>query len=308
MPQLGNKECAVLSKKNTLNFDIITLLRQSALDIRGIAAKNPQLLTEEYFTLLKDFTYRSPSVLDALNIISACEGGESDFQSLADIIKLLESIGCNKFIPLFNQIIDAGKKNDAAFAADGAKNVLEDFTIFCRQIMPQEKTDNAETPLNAQYDTGMPGESPPAASYGAHTLKNVLSMLEQIEATRKLRILAVDDAPVILKTIVSVLNDEYKVYTLANPAHLENFLQQITPELFLLDYKMPSLSGFDLIPVIRNFKEHKDTPIIFLTSLGTTDYVSAALALGACDYIVKPINGKILREKTAKHITRKKLF
>ena len=88
---------------------------------------------------------------------------------------------------------------------------------------------------------------------------------------------------------------------------VEKFLQQITPELFLLDYKMPELSGFDLIPIIRSFEAHKDTPIIFLTSMATAEYVTNAFALGACDYIVKPFQGKQLREKINKHIVRKKL-
>jgi putative two-component system response regulator len=123
---------------------------------------------------------------------------------------------------------------------------------------------------------------------------------------RKLVILAVDDSHDILKAIVSILRDEYNVVPLPNPTMLENTLQQVTPELFLLDYKMPDINGFDLIPIIRNFKEHKCTPIVFLTSEGTVDRVSTALALGACDFIVKPFRADVLREKIAKHIVRKK--
>ena len=121
-------------------------------------------------------------------------------------------------------------------------------------------------------------------------------------------ILAVDDSAVMLKTISSLLSKEYKVYGMTDPTRLEIFLKQITPELFLLDYKMPLRSGFDLIPIIRGFKEHKETPIIFLTSEGTSDHVSGALSLGACDFMVKPFQENILLEKIAKHIVRKKLF
>jgi DNA-binding response OmpR family regulator len=95
---------------------------------------------------------------------------------------------------------------------------------------------------------------------------------------------------------------------MTDPTKLEKFLQQITPELFLLDYNMPVLSGFDLIPIIRNFEEHKNTPIIFLTSMGTQTNVATAFKLGACDFIVKPFQGLQLREKIKKHIVRKKLF
>jgi PleD family two-component response regulator len=133
-------------------------------------------------------------------------------------------------------------------------------------------------------------------------------LLDHEEATRKLRILAVDDSPSMIKTISAALEKDYKVYGMTNPAMMENFLQQITPDLFLLDYEMPELSGFDLVPIIRKCELHTDTPIIFLTHSGTLDHVSAAYALGASDFIVKPFQDTVLREKIAKHIVRKKLF
>jgi DNA-binding response OmpR family regulator len=71
---------------------------------------------------------------------------------------------------------------------------------------------------------------------------------------------------------------------------------------------MPDINGFELIPIIRSYAEHKDTPVIFLTSIGTIDNVTAAIALGASDFIVKPFNPESLREKVSKHIVRKKLF
>jgi putative two-component system response regulator len=120
-----------------------------------------------------------------------------------------------------------------------------------------------------------------------------------------MRILAVDDDPIIIETISSLLGNEYKVFGMTNQTMLEKFLQQVIPDLFLLDYKMPGRSGFELIPIIRSFEDHKDTPIIFLTSMGTVDHVSAAAALGACDFIVKPFKDNMLREKVAKHIVRK---
>jgi DNA-binding response OmpR family regulator len=89
---------------------------------------------------------------------------------------------------------------------------------------------------------------------------------------------------------------------------LEKFLEQVTPELFLLDYKLPELTGFDLIPLIRHLEKRQNPPHVFLTSEGTSDHVSSALTLGARDYIVKPFQPDILREKVAKHIVRKNLL
>jgi DNA-binding response OmpR family regulator len=65
---------------------------------------------------------------------------------------------------------------------------------------------------------------------------------------------------------------------------------------------MPGLSGFDLVPIIRKMPQHEDTPIIFLTSDGTIDNISAAMGFGARDFIVKPIDMMILRDKTTEHL------
>ena len=126
------------------------------------------------------------------------------------------------------------------------------------------------------------------------------------EKFRKPLILSVDDSQVVLKAISVALDEEYEVFTLSDPLLVEKYLQKNTPDLILLDYKMPRLSGFDLIPIIRKIEGHKTTPIIFLTSMGTSDHVSAAALLGACDFIVKPFNATTLREKVAKHIPERK--
>jgi len=115
-------------------------------------------------------------------------------------------------------------------------------------------------------------------------------------------ILAVDDNLSTLKSINTLLCNEYKVCTLPKPEHLKELLKTITPDLFLLDCNMPVLSGFDLIPIIRNFPEHHDTPIIFLTSEGTMDNVYVALERGACDFLVKPIDEEMLRSKLSQHL------
>jgi len=103
-----------------------------------------------------------------------------------------------------------------------------------------------------------------------------------------------------------VLSDEYKVFTLAKPLELINILTKVKPDLFVLDFRMQEISGFDLIHVIRGIDEHKDTPIICLTSAGTIDNVTAAIALGACDFVVKPFDPDVLRAKIRKQILCRK--
>ncbi|MCL2002422.1 MAG: response regulator [Oscillospiraceae bacterium] len=123
---------------------------------------------------------------------------------------------------------------------------------------------------------------------------------------QKPNILAVDDVSAMLRTLHLILNDKYNVYTLTKPNELRDVLKKIKPDLFLLDYKMPDVNGFDLIPIIRDFPEHAKTPIIFITADGTMEKMSEAAALGASDFIVKPINREVLCEKIARYIRKER--
>jgi two-component system, OmpR family, alkaline phosphatase synthesis response regulator PhoP len=62
------------------------------------------------------------------------------------------------------------------------------------------------------------------------------------------------------------------------------------PDLIILDIMMPKLDGFETCKLIREKKEFKNTPIIFLTAkAGETNEIKG-LELGASDYIQKPIS------------------
>ena len=124
---------------------------------------------------------------------------------------------------------------------------------------------------------------------------------EMIERNKPV-ILAVDDSPSILQEVNHVLKDLYNVRTLADPEELGEVLKYLTPDLFLMDYKMPKVTGVELLSAIRKYRDHRDTPILFLSSEGTTDNISLAINAGVSDFIVKPIDYEILRKKIAVHL------
>jgi len=115
-------------------------------------------------------------------------------------------------------------------------------------------------------------------------------------------ILTVDDSPTILKSVNALLRDKHSVYSLPDSSKIKDLLAMVTPDLFILDCNMPGLSGFDLVPIIRGYTEYTDTPIIFLTGDGTRDNLILAAQLGASDFLVKPIDENLLREKVAQHL------
>ena len=208
---------------------------------------------------------------------------------------LLREMGHTKTAPVFFQILGAYDTGNWKLASYHAESVIQLFDELAAQIRIARRS-------------GMRAESTDLLPDTSLQLKEYIAGLDEAESKRKLVILAVDDSPPILQSVSSVLSTDYKVYTLVKPTELERILEQITPELFLLDYQMPEINGFELVPIIRGRREHKDTPIVFLTSDRSIDSVTAAIALGACDFVVKPYEPDVLRQKIARHIVRKKNF
>jgi CheY-like chemotaxis protein len=296
-----------------INFDIPTLLKLADLDIRRIAAENQSLTVGRYFDALSRFMDLAPTVTDALTAMAGQNCDREAFHNLAEMRALLEALGYTKLLPVIDGILSAAIKGNMEFVSGCAKRILNDFVRLHTRTETAIKTGITDSTADVVDSTDLIySYMSYSRNYGVSArglpLVKVLEEVDSTEASRKMRILAVDDSPIMLKNISSALRDEYKVFTLSNPTQVERFLKQVTPELFLLDYKMPEINGFELVPIIRNFEEHKETPIIFLTSMGTKDHISTAAMLGACDFVVKPFDTYTLHDKIAKHIIRKKSF
>jgi len=276
--------------ENNEYFDVVALLKQSDLRIRHVAGTYA-ITVSEYFAMLSKFLELAPGAIRALRRFEGRDGDKDDYKDLDSMVSYLKELGWEKYITDFYTVLGAYDTGNWKLAAHHAKRVGDNFKEFCSQITTAKRTKKADS----LPDTPI-------------LLKEYIKLLDKEEENRKLVILAVDDSLVILKSVASVLSDTYKVYTLLKPGELETVLKNLTPELFLLDYQMPEINGFDLVPIIRSHEEHKDTPIIYLTSEGTFDNVTAALALGASDFVVKPFNPDVLRERIAKHIVRKKNY
>ncbi|MCL1805713.1 MAG: response regulator [Clostridiales bacterium] len=284
------------------SFDLRKLVAVESLGARRFADSRPALSAEDYYHMLTLFLSHAPDVSRALGRFEKREGDRDARRSLDDMIGSLEAMGCELFIVEFHSILDSYEgEGNWRLAATYARRVKDDFDDFFQRL------------------AGARDRSPePEKPDGSLTLKEAIKRMDEQAASVQTPadtgagagsmplILAVDDSPVILQSVWAVLNNEYRVLTLTNPADIGKVLEKQSPDLFLLDYQMPELSGFELIPIIRNYAEHKDTPIVFLTSDGSIDNVTGALALGARDYIVKPFMPETLREKISKLIPRVK--
>jgi len=68
-------------------------------------------------------------------------------------------------------------------------------------------------------------------------------------------------------------------------------------DVILTDWNMPNMNGLELVKRVRKEGNHQSTPIIMITTEGGKGEVITALKAGVNNYIVKPFNAEILKEK-----------
>jgi two-component system sensor histidine kinase/response regulator len=115
-------------------------------------------------------------------------------------------------------------------------------------------------------------------------------------------ILAVDDQPNNLKVISSALGHDYKISLANSGAKALNILENLKPDLILLDVMMPDMDGFDTIRLMKDNPKWRDIPVIFLTAKSDDESIINGFELGAVDYITKPFNVNELRVRARNHI------
>ncbi len=113
----------------------------------------------------------------------------------------------------------------------------------------------------------------------------------------KKSIVAVDDSGIVLKMLLKVLGTRYELHVFNGGKRALQFLKDRTPDLIILDIDMPEINGYEMLKMIKEKEHLMDVPVIFLTSNNDKNHVVKAVAGGAKDYVVKPIDEDILTEK-----------
>jgi PAS domain S-box-containing protein len=116
-------------------------------------------------------------------------------------------------------------------------------------------------------------------------------------------VLVVDDTPEILTLIHALLRSSYKVKSAANGSKgLQIARSEPAPELILLDIMMPGMDGYEVCTQLKEDPKTRDIPVIFLTSKSDIENEERGFALGAVDYITKPIGPSVLLARAKAHI------
>lgn len=111
-------------------------------------------------------------------------------------------------------------------------------------------------------------------------------------------ILIVDDVNENLHALLSVLRDEYAILAATNGEKALELANRVPgPDLVLLDIKMPGMDGYEVLRRLKTDTATADIPVIFVTALSESADEATGLKLGAADYIAKPINPELLKQR-----------
>jgi signal transduction histidine kinase len=120
-------------------------------------------------------------------------------------------------------------------------------------------------------------------------------------------VLIVEDNPGMMKVVIEALRQEYNLLLARDAFEALDKLNKCsgTISLILSDIMMPGMSGYDFCGKVMETEEWKGIPLIFITALMSEEEQLKGFGLGATDYITKPYNIKILKEKVDNWISRR---
>lgn len=105
-----------------------------------------------------------------------------------------------------------------------------------------------------------------------------------------IRVLVVDDDPVVLATVRALLEPQgMKVTAVEDPMRFWDELERVSPAILVLDVDMPGANGIELCRVLRNDPRWAAVPVLFLTARRDPETIQEVFAAGADDYLLKPI-------------------
>ncbi len=113
----------------------------------------------------------------------------------------------------------------------------------------------------------------------------------------------IEDNRVLLERALKVSG--YRTVSVDSGQKALAFLSQDTPDIILLDWMMPGLSGIETLRTIRETHSTAHLPVIMCTAIGEDENIVEALNIGANDYVTKPISIPVLRARMAAHLTQK---
>ncbi|WOT05620.1 two-component system response regulator [Shewanella youngdeokensis] len=118
----------------------------------------------------------------------------------------------------------------------------------------------------------------------------------------KATILVVDDTPDNIDILVGILSTDYKIKVAIDGPKALALAQKNPPDIILLDVMMPGMNGYEVCERLKQDPLTCHIPVIFVTALTDTSDETQGFAIGAVDYITKPVSAPVVKSRVKTHL------
>ena len=125
------------------------------------------------------------------------------------------------------------------------------------------------------------------------------------ELPHRARLLVVDDQQINVQALYRALAGEHQIFVATHGEQALLLCQQKLPDMVLLDVVMPGIDGFEVCRRLKADSRTAQIPVIFVTASNDEAAETHGLALGAVDFISKPISPAIVRARVKTHLSLK---
>ena len=115
-------------------------------------------------------------------------------------------------------------------------------------------------------------------------------------------ILIVDDEPINLLLMETILSDSYTLVFANNGQETLDAVVKHQPAMVLLDVDLPDMDGYALCREIKKLDANQRIQVIFITGYGDAEHEAQGFEAGGVDYISKPVLPQIVRARVSAHL------
>ena len=125
--------------------------------------------------------------------------------------------------------------------------------------------------------------------FNAKEIRGKLEGVSQADSQTQKTLLLVDDDAVMIRTLREGLSTSYKVLPANSGANALKILERARPDLILLDYEMPEMTGPEVLAILRARDETANIPVMFLTAKTDVGSISLIEALKPQGHMLKTL-------------------
>ncbi len=114
--------------------------------------------------------------------------------------------------------------------------------------------------------------------------------------------LVVDDEPGNVMVLDELLHEDFTVIFATDGNMALKLAAEQTPDLILLDIMMPEMDGYETCRRLKSHSKTSSIPVIFITAMQEDEDEMQGFAVGAVDYVVKPVNPQLVKSRIKTHM------